>query len=177
MLTDGVKRNGLHEDQRRKKPEQTQTKVAKEDPDDDICICNKKKLRMLPMEVCQEQKERLGRSVVGEMLEPIDLVPLRKELLSEGNYIDEVSDLGAYKALITFESQVKANEVVSKNWEVLEKYFAEVRMWSNEEWSQTRRVWLECCGVPPQIWSNNNLKRIGEEWGTFVHLDNTTMIL
>ena len=74
---------------------------------------------MVSMKACQEQKERLGRSLVGKILEPIDFMLLRKELIREGSYVTEVSDLGAYKALVTFESQESAKEAVFKEWEVL----------------------------------------------------------
>lgn len=129
---------------------------------------------MVSVEVCPQQKERLGRSIVGETIEPIDFAILRRELIKEGSPVTSVSDLGAYRALVTFESPGKANEAMSKEREVLGKFFAEFRMWSDEDWSQTRRIWLECYGVPPHAWSYDNIKRIGEEWGTVVCLDNTT---
>ena len=56
----------------------------------------------------------------------------------------------------------------------LRNHFAEVRRWSEGELCQTRRVWLECFGLPPHVWSYETLRKIGSVWGKVVCLDKKT---
>ena len=79
--------------------------------------------------------------------------------------------MGAYKTLITFLSKVDMEETLKEGGNLLEEYFVEIRMWSAEEIHQTRRVWVECFGIPLQAWSKENLIRIVEQWGTVVCFD------
>ncbi|KAL4329277.1 hypothetical protein AHAS_Ahas13G0284000 [Arachis hypogaea] len=43
--------------------------------------------------------------------------------------------------------------------------------WDETEKSESRRVWLECYGVPLHAWSKNTFCRIGEQWGEVVECD------
>ena len=88
--------------------------------------------------------------------------------------ITEISELGAYKTIITFETQQSALEALSKNRGALDKYLDDIRAWSEEEWSQTRRVCIECYRIPSHACSVENISKIGEEWGTMVSMDKAT---
>ena len=47
-------------------------------------------------------------------------------------------------------------------------------MWSEDDWCQTRRVWLECYEIPLHAWSAKNITKIGEEWDAEHSLDHST---
>ena len=70
--------------------------------------------------------------------------------------------MGAYKALITFASKEDMDDTMKEEGSVLREYFDELRIWTNEEICQTRRVRIECFGMPIHAWSSENLKKIAE---------------
>ena len=55
-------------------------------------------------------------------------------------HIIDVIELGAYKAIVTFDSLERVSEALFKDMELLAKHFKEVKAWSKEEWCQTKRV-------------------------------------
>ena len=123
---------------------------------------------------CQSQLQTLEKSLIGETLRPVDFKMLSEEVIKNVEGVSEVCELGAYKALIVFESKQSMEEQLSKCNQELSKFFEDVRIWCEEEWCQTRRVWIECFGIPIHAWSNENIKKIGEEWGAVVCLDELT---
>ena len=76
--------------------------------------------------------------------------------------------MGAYKVLITFPSKEDMEETVKERGNILSEYFEELRVWTEEEVCQTRRLWVECLGMPLQAWSDENLRKIAAVWGTVV---------
>ncbi|XP_020979199.1 uncharacterized protein LOC110271893 [Arachis ipaensis] len=54
------------------------------------------------------------------------------------------------------------------------RLFHMVWRWDETERSETRRVWLECYGVPLHAWSKETFTRLGDQWGEVVKCDNLT---
>ena len=50
-----------------------------------------------------------------------------------------------------------------KEW--LLSFFNEVRPWSFFEGSLSRKVWIECIGLPIFAWSFDNISKVGGSWG------------
>ncbi|KAL4314701.1 hypothetical protein AHAS_Ahas15G0111400 [Arachis hypogaea] len=115
-----------------------------------------------------ENLEWLRRSLVGETLEPIDLVSLRKMVARSLPSVVQVRKMEACKALLTFDSDMHANETYTFNLNSLLHTFHRVWKWKESERCESRRVWLECLGVPLFAWSADTFKRIGSQWGAVV---------
>ncbi|KAL1341593.1 hypothetical protein AAHE18_09G098500 [Arachis hypogaea] len=49
--------------------------------------------------------------------------------------------------------------------------FHTVWRWDESERSESRRVWLECFGVPLHVWTVDTFKKIGGQWGEVVGCD------
>ena len=56
----------------------------------------------------------------------------------------------------------------------LKQWFSSITNWTEEDVCQTRRLWLEIVGVPIQLWSEQNIRRIAENWGDVVYVENDT---
>ena len=65
------------------------------------------KMKIVMGEPCQQQIERLGRSLVGESMKPIDFKYTIEKLIKERCNIIDV-------AIVTFDSKLKAEEALSK---------------------------------------------------------------
>ena len=74
-----------------------------------------------------ELLDKLERSLVGETICPVDFKQLSEEIMKVVVSSIEVCKLGAYKALIVFESKQKIEEYLFKNNESLNKFFEEVK--------------------------------------------------
>ena len=61
-------------------------------------------------------------------------------------------------------------EVLASGKDLLLNHFAGIRGWSNEEFCDIRRVWIECLGTPPHTWTIENIRRIKDVWGRMVCL-------
>ena len=79
--------------------------------------------------------------------------------------------MGTYKALVTLATKEDREEVITSRMDLLLNYFGEVRPWTEEEWCQKRRTWVECYGLPLHTGSGENIKKIDEVWGMMVSMD------
>ena len=50
--------------------------------------------------------------------------------------------------------------------------FDDIRLWSEGDRFDDRIVWIECYGIHPICWSEENVRRIGEKWGLVLSIDN-----
>ncbi|KAL1368623.1 hypothetical protein AAHE18_02G135400 [Arachis hypogaea] len=82
--------------------------------------------------------------------------------------------MGAYKALLTFDSVLNAEEAYTFKMNSLLQLFHRVWRWDESEKSETRRVWLECFAVPLHAWSVDTFRIIGNQWGEVVGYDEAT---
>ena len=83
-----------------------------------------------------------------------------------------VFSLSPTKILIVFDSKHEAEIVAaigSEYWNV----FDDIRIWSEGEYFDNRIVWLECFGIHPKCWSEENVRKIGEKWGPVLSIDNS----
>ena len=117
--------------------------------------------------------EWLQRSIVGEIVKTINFSLLTHRILQEWICVPNIREIGAYKAFVTFDSKESMQEALSSIKELLLNHFEEVRPWSEEEWCQTRTIWVECYGIPPYAQTIKNIK-IRQVWGTVVCLDKVT---
>lgn len=74
-----------------------------------------------------------------------------------------VREMGAHKAMVTFDLKESKEEALSTAKDLLLKYFEDVRAWNDVEWCLTRWVWLEYYRIPPHAWTSKNTKKIKEE--------------
>ena len=113
--------------------------------------------------------EKLNKNIVGETLYPVDV--LTERILRDSITIDSIKPIGDYKTLITFATMEDALTLGANS---LGEHFDEIRKWFEDEFYQTRRVWLECTGIPPHAWYHENFIKIGDAWGKFACLDEKT---
>ena len=119
----------------------------------------------------QQFMEELGRSAVAETTRPIDEQEVEEIMKATIPSIDKIRQMGAYKILITFNSERQRDEVLRQDEPILREYGADLRNWTMEEVCQTRRTWVECFGVPLHGWCEDNFRRIAEQRGTVVQCD------
>ena len=70
--------------------------------------------------------------------------------------------MGGYKAIVTFVIVEDKEEAMKSMQDLLLKHFNKVRSWSEEEWCQTHKTWVECYGLTLHAWSNENIKKVVE---------------
>lgn len=86
----------------------------------------------------------------------------------------KVTDLGKFKFVIIFE-KLEDKEIAEKEYEeLLFNYFVYFKLWFMDERADMRKVWLECYGILLQVWSIENIRKIGERWGDVVCFDYET---
>ena len=130
--------------------------------------------RVVYGEVNRNIIKELERSVIGEAMCPLNSEEVKKLIHSKIHSVEKVREIGLFKSLITFHNKQGMLQALEGEDNILGGIFDEVRPWTSEEVCQTRRVWIECFGIPLHAWSLENLKKIGEQWGTVVGFDNET---
>ena len=85
----------------------------------------------------------------------------------------KIGALSSVQYLITFPSVAKMEEALDQKV-ALYQWFSDVKKWGVEDRCETRRVWLDIVGVPPQGWQWENFKKIAELWGRLVSLGKQT---
>ncbi|KAL4381767.1 hypothetical protein AHAS_Ahas04G0166400 [Arachis hypogaea] len=107
----------------------------------------------------------IQRSIVGGMKLAIDFNELEQQVHKEWPGVTQVRELGAYKAMLTFDTVLSAEEAYTFRMNDLLNMFYMVWRWDETERSESRRIWLECYGVPMHAWSGDTFCRIGEQCG------------
>jgi len=84
-----------------------------------------------------------------------------------------LSALSSLKFLLTFPSQEEMEAALS-NLVELHQLFEFIKKWDIAECCDSRRVWIDILGVPPQGWKWENFKLIAELWGQLICLGKST---
>ncbi|KAL4391189.1 hypothetical protein AHAS_Ahas03G0220200 [Arachis hypogaea] len=130
-----------------------------------------RQLKMAEVSIVAENMDWLVRSLVGSTLKPFDHKSLRRAICKNVPHVVEVSELGACKVLITFDSVKHADELFTFKLDRLLQFFHKVWRWKVSERCETRRVWLEYYGVPLHVRSSETFKTIGGQWGDVIRCD------
>ncbi|MED6200187.1 hypothetical protein PIB30_082633 [Stylosanthes scabra] len=123
---------------------------------------------------CEEQKDRLKRSLLDYCIQPIDFRKTMNHLLDNWNGPRDIEckDVGPYWCLITFSSQEIKEESI-KN-ELLTSTFDEIRPHWEYFSNLSRRVWIELMGLPIGLWNKETFNRFANLWGKMVKMDDRT---
>ncbi|KAL4322010.1 hypothetical protein AHAS_Ahas14G0167700 [Arachis hypogaea] len=124
--------------------------------------------------IANENVVWLQRSIVGGTKLAIDFKTLQQRIHREWPHVMQVRELGAYKALLTFDTVLSAEEAYTFRMNDLLKLFHMIWRWDETEKSESRRVWLDCYRVPLHAWSRDTFHKIGEQWGEMVACDKLT---
>ncbi|KAL4390295.1 hypothetical protein AHAS_Ahas03G0130800 [Arachis hypogaea] len=144
-------------------------KLVRQQHDGNIKDPNKNECtKKVEIHIVNENVVWLQRSIVGDTKLAINFNVLQQKIHNVLPGVTHVRELGAYKGMITFDSVLSAEEAYTFRMNVLLKMFYRVWRWDETERSESRRVWLECFGVPLHAWSTDTFRRIGEQWGDVV---------
>ena len=126
------------------------------------------------MQNMDENLEWLERSLTCTSDVPRDVDALRSGI--QDAFPDKilVRDLGKFKFFLTVETKEVKEKLKTEGEECLKQWFSSFSDWVEEDACQTRRLWLEMVGIPIHIWSDQNIKRIAENWGDVVSIEKDT---
>ena len=133
-----------------------------------------KKAKVIKVEKAQDNLEWLDRSLICVSDDPKDIEKLRTMICNTLPEVTLVRDLGKFKFLLTMDSKESEEKLKNEEIERLQQWFSFINDWAEEDVCQTRRLWLEIVGVPIQIWSEQNIRKIAENWGDVVFVDKGT---
>ncbi|XP_072085412.1 uncharacterized protein [Arachis hypogaea] len=119
----------------------------------------------------------LQKSIIGSTTTPINFRSLREKASVDWPHVVRVSDMGAYKAMLTFESVSSLEDTLAYGMNSFMQFFCSVSRWEMHVRCAERRVWLECIGLPVQVWTEDTFRMIGSQWGDVVCCDEDTKSL
>ena len=101
---------------------------------------------MVQGDICKENLEWLCRSAVGEASYQIDFETLSNVLMESRIGVSCVREMemGAFHAMITFASEEDMHQALLDGLPVLQKFFYEIKPWTENEWCISRLIWLDC---------------------------------
>ena len=134
----------------------------------------KKTTKVIKVKEVQDNLEWLGRSLTCISDTPRDIDSLRSAINNTFQEEIIVRYLGKFKFLLTLESKELKERLMNEDEERLKNWFSSISDWAAEDMCQTRRVWLEIVGVSIQIWSEQNIRKIAENWGDVVFVEKDT---
>lgn len=90
----------------------------------------------------------------------------------------QVRVLAGDSVILTFASTEDRDSMFNggkKAW--LKEWFLESYKWENNtiKPSNCRLVWINCCGLPIQLWNAHNFVKIGQHWGEVIQISNGTL--
>ncbi|CAO2834919.1 unnamed protein product [Amaranthus hypochondriacus] len=117
---------------------------------------------------------RLSMAAVVDLKKPTDIKIIETILNDNDMEAVGISSLSSYKVVIFFDNECSVQRAIAEN-SPLKNAFSDIRRWSDDEYDGERFVWLECVGLHPKCWGQENFRAIGNLWGTtvkFVHVAN-----
>ncbi|MED6207800.1 hypothetical protein PIB30_038993 [Stylosanthes scabra] len=121
------------------------------------------------LEESKALKEKLGKCVIGEALDPINVESLLQEVKSDCNCLEEVRMPGAMKVMMVFDSTQNMDKMMESN--TLAKHFLEIRKWTSGEANRTKECWIEVSRLPLHGWTRENMLKIGNVWGKAMDIE------
>ena len=116
-------------------------------------------------EVCTKSAASLERKLMGEIINIVNFSNLSNMLEEIWNGIGDIKELNSFMVLVSFVSKEARNSALDIGLAPISSMFFEIRPLNFSDWIFSRKVWLECNGLPPHAWSTPNLRKIGENWG------------
>ena len=113
----------------------------------------------------------LHQAIIVENSEIINITKAKKEVPALTQHIKGMYYLSPTRIMIVFDCLDDAKNAVAKEI-ALWTAFDDIRPWSEGELFDDRLVWLECYGLHPKGWSEENIKKIGECWGPVIDIEN-----
>ncbi|KAL4343647.1 hypothetical protein AHAS_Ahas11G0099300 [Arachis hypogaea] len=110
-------------------------------------------IKKMKVAVVAKNLEWVQRSLVGVTTKPIDFTSLRDMVTRNLPSVIRIREMGACKALLTFDIIRNADETYTFKLNFLLQVFHRVWRCKESERCESRRVWLECLGVPLCVWS------------------------
>lgn len=114
--------------------------------------------------------EKLNKAVVVELKETME-ADKAAALVSDTDFkVVCISSLNPSTVILFFDSDEEVSKATGKNsplWKLGDK----VSRWSEDAWFYERVVWVECVGIHPKWWSEENIERICEKWGKVVKIE------
>jgi len=133
-----------------------------------------KTAKVIQVEKVQDNLEWLDRSLLCISDAPRDIDKIKTMICNTFPEVILVRDLGKFKFLLTMDSKESKERLKNEETDRLKQWFSLINDWAEEDVCQTRRLWLEIVGVPIQIWSEQNIRKIAENWGDVVFVDKST---
>lgn len=115
----------------------------------------------------------LENTAIAKCSGPCSIDSLKSKIVQTGVPITGMKSISPNKFLLYFDNLLDLNSAIDESG-TLWKIFDDVRKWSEGEMFSDRCVWIECFGIPSKYWSVENVKKIGEQWGPVICLDEET---
>ncbi|KAL4328179.1 hypothetical protein AHAS_Ahas13G0174200 [Arachis hypogaea] len=126
-------------------------------------------MKRVQVPVVEANLKWLARSLVGYTLKPMELRSLQRIIHTNVPHVEDVREIGETKVLLTFDTVEHAAAAYTFKLDTMLQVFHRIRQWEESECGGSRRVWLECYGMPLHVWSSETFKAVGGLWGHVLH--------
>ncbi|GKV47547.1 hypothetical protein SLEP1_g54442 [Rubroshorea leprosula] len=128
----------------------------------------------MELKVNKEEYQWLEKCFVGTV-HSITLIPtLQEKFYMEGVFYCKIRAMGGRLVLIEGNEYEDLKELVENGKDWLGNWFEEIKPWSPNMVARERFAWIRCLGLPPHAWKTDFFQSLGNLWGTFVSVDDST---
>ena len=113
----------------------------------------------------------LQSAIIAENANIINIENITAALAEGSVQVKGTFSLSPTKILLVFECANDVEYAMREN-SALWNIFDDIRIWSEGETFDDRLVWLDCYGIHPKFWSEQNIRSIGQKWGPVLQIDN-----
>ncbi|GKV38004.1 hypothetical protein SLEP1_g45962 [Rubroshorea leprosula] len=92
----------------------------------------------------------------------------------EGVFYCKIRAMGGRLVLLEGNEYEDLKELVENGKDWLGNWFEEIKPWSPNMVARERFAWIRCLGLPPHAWKTDFFQSLGNLWGTFVSVDDST---
>lgn len=121
---------------------------------------------------CEENKDRLDKSLVGIAIAPSSSTTIQAETQAQCVHYITILPMGGMQHLITFTEIEDEKAMIENGGTWLQGWFQDLREWDKEITTNWRETWIICVGMPLHAWSYENFFNVGSFWEKVLSMDN-----
>ncbi|GLT98226.1 hypothetical protein SLE2022_157400 [Rubroshorea leprosula] len=123
-----------------------------------------------------ENEEWLNNCFVGQIQRLDMITELKDKTMIEGFFSINITPMRGNLVLMHSEVEGEITKLIKEGSGWIGEWLGDIRPWSLEKVAKERYTWLQCYGIPLNVWNEEFFKKLGNRYGKAIEVDQLTTL-